>query len=70
MDSQEYRRLHAAFTALAEQSSTPDERVRWIALAQASSSLAEDPPPKVRAWSLEEMENARVSSLLSRLADA
>jgi hypothetical protein len=69
MDSQGYRRLHAAFTALAEQSNAPDMQLRWMALAQASSSLAEDPPVELRSWN-EETQNARAALLLNRLANA
>jgi hypothetical protein len=69
MDSQGYRRLHAAFTALAEQSNTPNMQLRWMALAQASSSLAEDPPLKLRACT-EETESARTALLLGPLANA
>jgi hypothetical protein len=69
MDSQGYRRLHAAFTALAEQSKAPDMQLRWMALAQASSSLAEDPPLNLRACT-EKTESARTALLLGPLANA
>jgi hypothetical protein len=44
MHSDEYRRLHAACVAMAEQSDLPDAKVRWLALAQACFSLAKDVP--------------------------
>jgi hypothetical protein len=69
MDSEGYRRLNAAFTALAEQSNVREVQLRWVALAQESSSLAMDPPLKLKAWSTEETENARVALLLNRLAN-
>ena len=53
MDSEGYRRLNAAFTALAEQSNVREVQLRWVALAQESSSLAMD----------------RVALLLNRLAN-
>ena len=34
MDSEGYRRLNAAFTALAEQSNVREVQLRWVALAQ------------------------------------
>jgi hypothetical protein len=61
MDPEGYRRLNAAFCPLAEQSNIPDVQLRWVALAQESSSVAMDPPLKLRAWSTEETENARVA---------
>ena len=67
MDTEGYWRLNAAFTALAEQSNVPDLQLRWVALAQESSSLAMDPPLKLRAWT-EETENARTALLLKSLA--
>jgi hypothetical protein len=70
MDSEGYRRLNAALSALAEQSNDRDVQLRWAALAQESSSLAMDPPLKLKPWSTEETENARVALLLNRLADA
>jgi hypothetical protein len=70
MDSEEYRRLHAAFRTLAEQSYGSDERARWLAMALASSRLAEDPPLEHKPWSTEETESARAALLLNRLANA
>ena len=67
MDSDEYRRLHAAFAALAEQSNIPDVRARWIALARASSDLAKD-PLKLPVWSGADEENALAASALKLLA--
>jgi hypothetical protein len=67
MDSEEYRRLHAAFAALAEQSNVPDVRARWVALARASSDLAKD-PLKLPVWSGGAEENAQVASALKLLA--
>jgi hypothetical protein len=67
MDSEEYRRLHTAFAALAEQSNSPDVRARWIALARASSDLAKD-PLKLPVWSGEDEENAHAASALKLLA--
>jgi hypothetical protein len=68
MDSEGYQRLQRAFTALAEQSYGRHERARWLAMARASSSLAEEPPPNVRAVS-EDQEKARLASL-QKLAHA
>ena len=67
MDSDEFRRLHAAFAALAEQSNIPDVRARWIALARASSDLAKD-PLKLPVWSGADEENAHAASALKLLA--
>jgi rubrerythrin len=67
MDSEEYRRLYAAFAALAQQSNVPDVRARWIALARASSDLAKD-PLKLPVWSGEDEENAHAASALKLLA--
>jgi len=69
MDSDGYQRLQRAFTALAEQSYGRDERARWLAMARASSSLAEEPPPNVRAEVSEDQEKARLASL-QKLAHA
>jgi hypothetical protein len=44
MHSDEYRRLHAAFLAMAEQSDLPDVQTRWLTLAQACFGLAKDVP--------------------------
>jgi hypothetical protein len=70
MDSEGYRRLNAALSALAEQSNDRDVQLRWAALAQQSSSLATDPPLNPKAWNTEETENARVALLLGPLANA
>jgi hypothetical protein len=70
MNSEGYRRLNAAFSALAEQSNDRDVQLRWAALAQQSSSLAMDPPLNPKAWNTEETENARVALLLGPLANA
>jgi hypothetical protein len=70
MDSEGYRRLNAALTALAEQSNDHDVQLRWLALAQESSSLAMDPPQNPKALITEETENARVALLLNSLANA
>jgi hypothetical protein len=43
MNSVEYRRLTAAFNAMAEQSSHPDIRTRWRRLAQACQSFGKNP---------------------------
>jgi hypothetical protein len=70
VDSEKYLRLHAAFKTLAEQSYGSDDRARWLAMALASSRLAEDPPLNPKAWCTEETENARVALLLNSLASA
>jgi hypothetical protein len=67
MDSEEYRRLHTAFAALAEQSNSSDVRARWAALARASSDLAKD-PLKLPVWRGEDEENAHATSALKLLA--
>ena len=69
MDSGGSQRLQKAFTALAEQSYGRDERARWLAMARASSSLTEDPPPNIRAEVSEDEEKARLGSL-QKLAHA
>jgi hypothetical protein len=70
MDSEGYQRLNVAFAALAEQSNDRDMQLRWLALAQESSSLAMDAPLNPKACITEETENARVALLLNSLANA
>jgi hypothetical protein len=48
MHCDEYRRLHAAFLIMAEQSKQPDERDRWFTLAQDCLGLANDPRSEFR----------------------
>jgi hypothetical protein len=42
MRSDDYRRLHAACLAMARQSKLPDVQARWLAMAQAWLSRAND----------------------------
>jgi hypothetical protein len=42
LSSDEYRRLQGAFLATAQQSDLPNAQARWLALAEACSSLATD----------------------------
>ena len=42
MGSDEYRRLCAAFLTMAQHSDLPNVQTRWLALAQACSSLAHE----------------------------
>ena len=70
MDSEGYRRINVALTALAEQSNDRDVQLRWAALANESSSLAMDAPLNPKALITEETENARVALLLNSLANA
>jgi hypothetical protein len=44
MNSDEYLRVRALCTVMANQSNLPNEQARWVAPAQASDSLARDPP--------------------------
>ena len=49
MSSDEYSRLHEACLVMARQPIEPDLRARWIALAQASSKLANNTDKKRRS---------------------
>ena len=48
MHCDRYRRLYAVCSIMAEQSKQPDERARWLTLAQDCLGLANKPYAEVR----------------------
>ena len=49
MLSDEYRRLYATCLTMAEQSSSPDARARWLALAKDCERLVKEGQSEMRA---------------------
>ena len=52
MHPDEYRRLHASCLRMAQQSNSPDERARWLALAKDCENLVKGDQSKLRVTRL------------------
>jgi hypothetical protein len=64
MHSDEYRRLHASCRHMAEQSNSPDERARWLALAKDCENLLRGSSNERRSKSLSTRLNTRAAANL------
>jgi hypothetical protein len=64
MHSDEYRRLHASCLRMAQQSNSPDERARWLALAKDCENLLEGSSSERRSKSLSTRLTTRAAANL------
>ena len=64
MHPDEYRRLHASCLRMAQQSNSPDERGRWLALAKDCENLLGDSSSERRSKSLSTRLTTRAAANL------
>jgi hypothetical protein len=76
MRTDEYRRLHAACLAMAQQCNLPDLQARWLAMAKTWSNLANDtdferrPSPSSRPRSVTSVVRQRSGTDALRVVSA